>query len=88
MFMALNMAWGIWASLAAWVVCTPIAYSWDRTIPGGHCVNKVAAYISVGVINIFVDVCIFLLPIPMVWNLQTSLRNKIGLFCIFGVGMM
>ena len=86
--MALNVAWGAWACLNSWVICTPIAYNWDKTIPGGHCLDHVSAYISVGVIDIVVDVCIFLLPIPMVWQLQVPQRNKIGLYLLFGISIM
>lgn len=86
--MALNIAWGIWAFLNLLVSCTPIAYIWDPTIPGAHCLDHVAVYISVGVIEIVVDACIFLLPIPMVWKLQLPLRSKIELSLIFGISLM
>ena len=86
--MSLNVVWGIWAALCAWVLCSPVAYNWDIRIPGGHCLDRKETYISVGVIDIFIDVCIFLMPIPMVWNLQLPLKNRIGLLSIFGIGTM
>ena len=86
--MALNIAWGIWAALNLWVSCTPIAYLWDPSIPGGHCLDHIPVFISIGVIDIVVDACIFLLPIPMVWNLQLPLRNKLELSFLFGTSIM
>lgn len=86
--MGMNIAWGIWSMFGSWVVCTPIAYNWDQSIPGGHCGNRVAASVSIGVIDIFIDFCILLLPIPMVWRLQLPFKNKIGLSLIFCVGII
>jgi hypothetical protein len=36
--------------------------------------------------NVFMDVVIYLLPIYPLWNVQTTLRRRIGLMCIFTLG--
>ena len=66
----------------------PLAANWDRTIPGAKCGNMRAVFISVGTINLILDVGVIILPMPVLWNLQLALRKKLGLTAIFGIGAM
>ena len=84
----ITIAWGIYAAMGTWILCTPIAFNWDSTIPGGHCANRNASYYAIGIIDVGTDIFIWLLPIPMVWNLQLPRGNKIGLTAIFGIGLV
>ena len=86
--MSITFAWGVFASIATWAICTPIAYNWNPMIPGGHCANRKAVYYAVGIVDVSTDILIFLLPTRMIWRLQISLANKIGLSFIFGIGLM
>lgn len=36
--------------------------------------------------NVFMDVVIYLLPIYPLWNVQTTVRRRIGLMCVFTLG--
>lgn len=65
--------------------CRPIHYAWD-SVEGkiqGHCYNVVAFFIGTGSVNVLLNVIIFLLPVPLVWRLRTTLRQRIILFAIF-----
>ncbi|KAK2756095.1 hypothetical protein FQN54_005502 [Arachnomyces sp. PD_36] len=71
--------------------CTPVAFFWDRTIPGGHCVdhgaiNNNALSVSNAATNVFTDFMILFLPLPMIWKLQLSWIRKAGLLLIFMLG--
>jgi hypothetical protein len=82
------MIWTIAMLIFVLAACRPIAYFWDTTIVGGHCVgDKTSPSAIIGAVNIFVDIGLLLLPIPLLWNLQVSLPDKIALFCIFGAGI-
>jgi hypothetical protein len=74
--------------MSALLFCIPIAANWNRTIPGAKCGNIVAEFISVGTINLLIDVCIIVLPMPVLWSLQLPTRKKIGLTAIFGIGAL
>lgn len=76
------------STLSVFFMCTPIAYLWDRTIPGGHCfqINTYYRYISLP--NIVTDLIIFVLPLPVVWKLHTSRNIKIGLTITFATASM
>lgn len=68
--------------------CIPLAYTWDKTIPGGHCFDVEAYYKATSAPNIATDVVMLILPIPTVINLQTTTLRKLGLFVVFLVGSM
>jgi hypothetical protein len=41
-----------------------------------------------GIYNIVQDFSIYLLPIPMLWNLQMALRQKIALGVLLSIGLV
>ena len=80
------IAW--WISLMFTVVfsCKPIQFFWDKSIPGGTCLNEnVVAYGTTGV-NIVTDLIVLCLPIPWLWNLQMPLSRKLNVIGIFILG--
>lgn len=81
-------AWSIMVILTAFVLCQPVAYNWDDTIPGGKCADQPAAFLAIGILDLVVDLMVLVLPLPMIWNLQLPMTNKIALFAIFGVGIL
>lgn len=66
--------------------CVPVKRNWDVTITEGYCINKVAMYIAAGAFNSTIDIVMFILPIPMVWNLRLRPVQKAGMIFLFGVG--
>ena len=68
--------------------CKPVAYSWDKTIAGGTCINQLAFFRYNTIPNILIDVVMLLLPLPLVWKLQTSTTQKLGLTAIFLTGIV
>ena len=86
--MALVVCWGILAGTCTWAFCSPIAYNWDTTIPGGHCIDRDALFLAVGIIDVIGDFLLFLLPLPTVWKLQVPRASKLGLLVIFSIAIM
>lgn len=66
--------------------CQPIEKNYNALITEGHCIDAAALYISTAVVNIMSDVMLFILPMPMIFNLQMPLKQKLGLFFMFGIG--
>lgn len=66
--------------------CTPIAKYWKPDEPG-HCIDLNKADYAYGSMKVGSDVLLFLLPLPMVWKLQLSRKEKFGLFLIFMSGI-
>jgi len=74
--------------IVATVACRPFAANWDFTIPGAVCINKAAFFIWGSVPNIITDIIMLILPIRVIWNLQTTKRLKFGLIATFTVGSL
>ncbi|KAJ4302827.1 hypothetical protein N0V90_001718 [Kalmusia sp. IMI 367209] len=68
------------------LACKPFAYNWDKSIPGGKCIDLVAAYRWVSFPNILTDLALMALCFPSIYTVQLPLITKIGLFATFGIG--
>ncbi|KAF4635106.1 hypothetical protein G7Y89_g2996 [Cudoniella acicularis] len=80
-------AWSTMVFLTAFLLCTPLAMNWDPFTPGGHCANQTVAFIVIGVLDLIIDVAVFVLPLPMIYGLKVSNGKKVALFGIFGLGI-
>ncbi|KAF2473019.1 uncharacterized protein BDR25DRAFT_152634, partial [Lindgomyces ingoldianus] len=70
------------------IQCKPIAYNWDRTIPGGKCLNPSMGFLTSGSINLFIDVTLVIMPAPIVWKMQSlSKTKKVLVTGMFGLGI-
>ena len=86
--MALVVGWGILAFCQTWAFCVPIAYGWDPSIHGGHCANRNAGYLVVGIVDAITDFFILCLPLPMIFRLKISRTRQIWLLVIFGIAVL
>ncbi|KAI2617909.1 hypothetical protein GGR54DRAFT_607399 [Hypoxylon sp. NC1633] len=78
------------ASLANMLVlafgCDPPQKYWNIFLEG-NCLDGNATAISASVVNLFFDLVILVLPQRVIWNLQLTLRKKLGVSILFAVGM-
>ncbi|KAI1389364.1 uncharacterized protein F4822DRAFT_198327 [Hypoxylon trugodes] len=77
--------------IAAQLECTPLAYTWDRSIQGGKCFNQLLWYQLTNFPNILGDVLIMILPIRTIWGLKASVPRRAGIaaVCLTGsIGMI
>ncbi|CAG8320515.1 unnamed protein product [Penicillium nalgiovense] len=75
------------AVLTIALLCRPVAYNWDRTIPGTCGDVLKIQYASAG-FNMGIDLGVVLLPLPIVWRLQMSSRKKTGVTASFAIGIL
>ncbi|KAH0425150.1 integral membrane protein [Colletotrichum camelliae] len=66
--------------------CHPVRKAFDFTINDGKCLDVAVLYIATAVSNIATDVMLFILPMPMIFNLRMKIAQKIGAMLIFGIG--
>lgn len=86
--MSLIFAWGVLASTVTWAWYVPIAYIWNVTISGGHCANRDAGYLAVGVIDAVTDLFILVFPLSMIYKLQIPRMKQISLAVIFSIAIL
>ncbi|KAK3686129.1 hypothetical protein B0T22DRAFT_538324 [Podospora appendiculata] len=78
---------GLWTVLSTVFNCWPVEYYWNfATGMAGSCMDKSAITFTNAGLNIFTDVILIAVPIPLLWRLQIPRRQKIVLMCLFGVG--
>ncbi|KAI0199646.1 hypothetical protein F4808DRAFT_203130 [Astrocystis sublimbata] len=65
--------------------CFPVQKFWLPETPGS-CINQNAFYLSSAIINVFGDVAVLSLPLPIIWNLQASRGRKWSLSFLFLLG--
>ena len=75
------------AGITTWgFTCQPFAFNWDKSIPGGHCIDIMKSYTYFSIPNLISDVAIILLPLHTIWKLQVPRSTKFGLFITFILG--
>ncbi|KAI6754134.1 hypothetical protein HG530_013310 [Fusarium avenaceum] len=78
--------WNISRILVYFLNCIPMEAIWNRDIKGKCVPDRLeVAYILAG-INIFSDLAIAVLPLPVIWNLNLRRSQKIALSGLFGLG--
>ncbi len=65
--------------------CTPIGKYWNPDFTG-HCINVIQADYAYGSMNFISDLIMFILPLPMIYRLQLSRRQKVGVSVILMAG--
>ena len=82
----LCVGWSLATILIGYLICTPLSKLWTETT-AGHCGSATAAYISLGVLDVVLDMAVFALPIPSLYKLQVSKHRKIALAATFALGL-
>lgn len=67
--------------------CIPISKFWDPAGPG-ECFDQNSFYLASAIINVLGDVAVLSLPLPVVWNLNTSKNKKWSLSFLFLLGAL
>ena len=81
-------AWTINTLFVVLFQCKPIHYSWDlpRGFTQGQCIDLTGGYVGTGITNTVSDLALIILPMPIVWGLQISKRQKLIICGIFLLG--
>ena len=74
--------------LETFLLCRPLAFNWDSTIPGGVCGARNTVYVSAGSLNVVTDFMVMMLPIPHILKLHLATKRKIGLVLMFSLGVL
>lgn len=74
--------------VAACFQCTPIAFWWDRTIPGGRCFDVQAFFHAQALPGFVLDLAIMALPMPTIWHLKMPLVKRLALVAVFLVASL
>ena len=85
-FLVLNAAFFVTTVLATCLICHPITYRWDLSLPSGSCGNQQSLDLFIAIFNLLLDITVVALPMPILWGLQMAVSRKIMLSGMFGLG--
>ena len=85
---AIVWGWAISIVLESFLLCSPVEFNWNPTLPSGKCGNRNVAFVMAGVLNMVTDLMVMALPLPYIWGLQLPLGRKIGLTLVFCLGLL
>ena len=68
--------------------CIPIQKTWNPMIDGRCTGTEYDILYADCVMSLFTDLAILILPIPLVWQLQTSRKRKVRITLVFGGGIL
>lgn len=67
--------------------CRPVKKLFNPTLEGS-CIDIRMHVNATSALNIFSDFVIWILPLPMIWTLKTSKRQKLAVSGIFATGLL
>ncbi|KAL4912327.1 hypothetical protein BDW62DRAFT_24876 [Aspergillus aurantiobrunneus] len=79
---ALTTGWLLSAWISTLLECRPFAKIWIPTLPG-TCIDTYTWYLATAILSSLIDLYILLLPVPLIWALQASLRRRIYVLITF-----
>lgn len=88
--MAFLVIAGLWMVLSGFLFCIPVHDFWnvDYKVHTGHCLPEGPVWYANAAMQIFTDVVILILPMPLLSKLHLPRRQKIGTMLVFGVGVL
>lgn len=83
-----TLLWTISVYLAKWMLCWPIPYTWDKTLPGGTCFN-IPVFLAISeTVNSVIDFIMLFFAVRIVSTIQITLAEKIKLSILFSLGSL
>jgi hypothetical protein len=83
--MAIVVAYGVAATVATILQCTPVARAWNKTIPG-TCFDIIAFWYANASYTIATDLILLVLPMRVIWGLQLRAVQKVAVLAVFAMG--
>lgn len=87
--MGVTACYGLSFTIVSLAGCQPFEANWDKVShPDYKCINTSRFYTAQTSIGAALDILILLLPVPLVWAMNTKTSKKVGLTFIFTVGIL
>ncbi|RWA14132.1 hypothetical protein EKO27_g983 [Xylaria grammica] len=88
--------WGVVGLVVVYIVsfiplfltnCIPLSQYWDPK-PTGWCRDTIIGDNATVAANLVLDFAVLVLPLPVLWRLQMSIRDKLTVTAMFGIGFV
>lgn len=85
---ALVIANSVVCIIVAVFKCRPVGLFRDESIDDGSCIDRIQFYRWNGVANLVLDFAIWTLPLPVTFQLQMNIRQKLSVSAVFLLGLL
>jgi hypothetical protein len=94
--LGLVATWTVVTCFMAWFPCFPVAGYWDWDLKGRKCYaygspfvdQHYATFLSHSIVNMFLDILILSIPMPLLFRASTAHRTKLGLSGLLVIGVV
>ncbi|KAI5272529.1 hypothetical protein E4T47_04206 [Aureobasidium subglaciale] len=83
---AFTVAYSVGGVFASLFQCRPMESAWSLTTSPDYCISTEKFYTANAALNVVSDIMILILPVPIVWGLNTDIRKKVILTGLFSMG--
>lgn len=66
-------------------ICDPIERFWNPLVPG-TCRNPFPFFKAIAILNVVLDLQVYVLPFPQLRKLKVNKKQKMALYLTFGLG--
>lgn len=73
--------------ISSFFLCRPLEKEWNFWVKG-TCDDQQTRDVAASALNLVIDIFILALPQRIIWNLQMSMRRRIGVSIVFSVGLL
>ncbi|RDW75772.1 hypothetical protein BP5796_06593 [Coleophoma crateriformis] len=77
---------GLYWIISTCLLCRPVSFFWDKSIKDGVCINAEPIWLSHAGLNIFTDLAIILIPMPVIRTMNLQLKPRLWLLTVFALG--
>jgi len=88
MVLGYNIAWIFAMTVMVLQICWPFELNWDPAAIAGSCGDQTPRFLVAAAGDLVGDLVILALPMPWVWRLHANRNRKIGISCVFGLGIV
>ena len=82
----LIIAWILTFVFASIFGCTPIAARWNPDLQHAKCLDVRIFVLVMALVNVAIDILLLLLPMPFVWQLNVSVKQRLSLLGLLSTG--
>lgn len=83
------LAWMLTVEFGVLFQCIPVDGAFNMVkMQTAHCINHMGFYRGISIASLATDILILLMPFPVIWGLNNSVKRKISLCALFALGSL
>jgi hypothetical protein len=81
----MTILYSLWTLLSGIFACVPVRAFWTKE-EGARCLDEKSSWFAHAAVNIFLDIALIVLPMPVIKSLNLGRATKRALYAVFALG--